>query len=176
MLAPDLKTPLPGPKAQALIARDARTVSPSYTRPYPLVMARGEGAVVEDVDGNRFLDFMAGIAVASTGHSHPRVVKAIHEAADRFLHICGSDFYYEGMAALCERLCARGWEVELVERHAAPAQEASGNHAGTFHPVATPDDNLMARLTRTCCASCTRPSARSATTRRDSPTTRRSRR
>jgi len=62
------------------------------------------GAMIEDVDGNRYLDFMAGIAVASTGYSHPAVVAAVKEAAERFLHICGSDFYYEGMAALCERL------------------------------------------------------------------------
>ena len=75
--APDIKTPLPGPRAADLIARDSQHVSPSYTRAYPLVMAGGQGAVVEDVDGNRFLDCAAGIAVNATGHSHPEVVKAI---------------------------------------------------------------------------------------------------
>ncbi|MBI3982080.1 MAG: acetyl ornithine aminotransferase family protein [Gemmatimonadetes bacterium] len=94
----------PGPKARAVVARDATWASTCYIKEYPLVVSRARGAMVEDVDGNRFLDFMGGIAVASTGHCHPTVVAAIKEAADRFLHICGSDFYYEGMAALCERL------------------------------------------------------------------------
>src|SRR3989337_1971374 len=106
MTAPDIKTPLPGPKAKALIDRDARAVSPSYTRPYPLAMARGEGIVVEDVDGNRFLDFAAGIAVSSTGHSHPDVVKAIVDQAHKFLHMSGTDFYYEPQVRLGEELAA----------------------------------------------------------------------
>lgn len=101
---PHIVTPPPGPKARALVARDAEWTSHCYIKEYPLAVARGEGVMVEDVDGNRYLDFMAGIAVASTGYGHPRVVAAIQEAASRFLHICGSDFYYEGMAALCERL------------------------------------------------------------------------
>ena len=80
---PKIVTELPGPNAKAIIARDAKAVSPSYTRGYPLVMARGEGAIVEDVDGNRFLDCAAGIAVNSTGHSHPEVVAAIVEQAQQ---------------------------------------------------------------------------------------------
>jgi len=106
MNAPEIKTPLPGPKAKALIERDAKYVSPSYTRGYPLVMARGEGAVVEDVDGNRFLDCAAGIAVNSTGHSHPDVVRAIVDQAQKFLHMSGTDFYYELQARLGEELSA----------------------------------------------------------------------
>jgi 4-aminobutyrate aminotransferase len=106
MDAPDIKTELPGPKARAIIERDARTVSPSYTRSYPFVMARGEGAVVEDVDGNRFLDCAAGIAVNSTGHSHPDVVKAIVDQAQKFLHMSGTDFYYEPQVRLAEELAA----------------------------------------------------------------------
>jgi 4-aminobutyrate aminotransferase len=106
LTAPLIKTPLPGPNAQALIDRDARTVSPSYTRPYPLVMARGEGAVVEDVDGNCFLDCAAGIAVASTGHAHPEVVRAIVEQAQKFLHMSGTDFYYEPQVRLAEEMAA----------------------------------------------------------------------
>ncbi len=94
----------PGPKARAIVERQDRWASTSYRKEYPLVVARGERAIVEDVDGNRFLDFMGGIAVAATGHAHPKVVRAIQEAASRFLHICGSDFYYDGFAALCERL------------------------------------------------------------------------
>jgi len=86
------------------VARDAEWTSTCYIKEYPLVVSRGKGVMVEDVDGNRYLDFMAGIAVSSTGYGHPQVVAAIKNAADRFLHICGSDFYYEGMAALCERL------------------------------------------------------------------------
>jgi 4-aminobutyrate aminotransferase len=103
---PDLKTALPGPKATAIIERDAKVVSTSYTRDYPFVMARGEGAYVEDVDGNVFLDCTAGIAVAATGHSHPDVVRAIVEQAGKFLHMSGTDFYYEPQVQLGEELSA----------------------------------------------------------------------
>src|SRR5579872_6667092 len=105
-LLPNLVTTLPGPKAAAIIKRDAAVVSPSYTRCYPVVIGRGEGAIVEDVDGNRFLDFNAGIAVVATGHSHPRVVEAIQRQAGEFLHMSGTDFYYEGMVRLAEKLAA----------------------------------------------------------------------
>jgi 4-aminobutyrate aminotransferase len=101
---PKILVPPPGPKAQAIVRRDEEWTAPCYIKEYPLVISHGRGPMVEDVDGNRYLDFMAGIAVSSTGYSHPAVVAAVKEAADRFLHICGSDFYYEGMAALCERL------------------------------------------------------------------------
>jgi 4-aminobutyrate aminotransferase len=101
---PRIVVPPPGPNARAIVARQDRWASTSYPKEYPLVVARGERAMVEDVDGNRYLDFMAGIAVASTGYGHPKVVQAIQQAASRFLHICGSDFYYESFAALCERL------------------------------------------------------------------------
>ena len=104
MDAPYLKTPVPGPKAQALIDRDHRASSPSYTRPYPFVMAGGSGAVVEDVDGNRYLDCAAGIAVNTTGHSHPDVVAAIVDQAQRFLHMCGTDFYYDAHIRLAEQI------------------------------------------------------------------------
>jgi 4-aminobutyrate aminotransferase len=100
---PHIKTALPGPKARALIERDARVVSPSYPRDYRFVMDHGRGAEVWDVDGNRFLDFMAGIAVCSTGHSHPEVVAAIREAAGKFLHI-SSDYWHEGQVALAETM------------------------------------------------------------------------
>ena len=106
MTGPALKTELPGPRAKALIDRDAKVVSTSYTRDYPLVMARGEGAWVEDVDGNIFLDCTAGIAVASTGHSHPDVVAAIIDQAKKFLHMSGTDFYYEPQVRLGEELSA----------------------------------------------------------------------
>ena len=102
--APDIKTPLPGPKAKAIIDKDAKFVSPSYTRDYPLVIARGEGAVVEDVDGNVFIDCAAGIAVNSTGVSHPDVVKAIADQAAKFIHMSGTDFYYEPQVRLAEEL------------------------------------------------------------------------
>src|SRR5215204_5298120 len=104
MTGPELKTALPGPKATAIIERDAKVVSTSYTRDYPLVIARGEGAYVEDVDGNVFLDCTAGIAVTATGHSHPDVVRAITEQAQRFLHMSGTDFYYELQVRLGETL------------------------------------------------------------------------
>jgi 4-aminobutyrate aminotransferase len=101
---PDVRTPLPGPQATALLARDAVFVSPSYTRVYPLVVERGSGCVVEDVDGNRFLDFTAGIAVNATGHCHPEVVAAVHDQADKLLHMSGTDFYYRPQIDLAERL------------------------------------------------------------------------
>src|SRR5574339_531129 len=106
MDAPDIKTPLPGPNAKAIVDRDRQFVSPSYTRDYPFVIARGEGAVVEDVDGNRFLDCAAGIAVNSTGVSHPDVVKAICEQAGKFIHMSGTDFYYEPHVRLAEELAS----------------------------------------------------------------------
>ncbi|HVF15419.1 MAG TPA: acetyl ornithine aminotransferase family protein, partial [Steroidobacteraceae bacterium] len=102
---PHIKTSLPGPKAQALLARDAKVVSPSYPRDYPFVMSHGKGAEVWDVDGNRFLDFAAGIAVCSTGHSHPRVVQAIKDAADQFIHI-SSDYWHERQILLGEKINA----------------------------------------------------------------------
>jgi 4-aminobutyrate aminotransferase len=101
---PHLVTELPGPRARAVIARDQRVVSPSYTRAYPVVCEKGEGAIVEDVDGNRFLDFNAGIAVVATGHCHPRVVDAVQKQAARLIHMSGTDFYYEEMVALAEKL------------------------------------------------------------------------
>ena len=103
MSVPDIKVPPPGPRAQAILARDAAVVSPSYPRSAPFVMARGQGAVVEDVDGNVYLDFCAGIAVAATGHSHPDVVRAITEQASRFLH-SSTDYYHEPQVALGEML------------------------------------------------------------------------
>ena len=98
-----IKTELPGPHARALLARDALVVSPSYPRDYPFAISHGRGAEVWDVDGNRFLDFAAGIAVCSTGHSHPVVVQAIKDAADKFLHI-SSDYWHEGQVRLGERI------------------------------------------------------------------------
>jgi 4-aminobutyrate aminotransferase len=103
---PNLVTPLPGPKAQAIIGRDSQFLSPSYTRSYPLVVASGQGSIVEDVDGNRFLDCSAGIAVVSTGHCHPQVVEAIQRQAAKLIHMSGTDFYYENMVDLAQKLAA----------------------------------------------------------------------
>jgi len=103
---PHIQGPLPGPRAQAVIARDQRVLSPSYTRPYPLVVSRGEGCIIQDVDGNRFLDLNAGIAVVATGHCHPKVVEAVQQQAALLIHMSGTDFYYENMAELAERLAA----------------------------------------------------------------------
>jgi 4-aminobutyrate aminotransferase len=101
---PRIKTKLPGPKAKQVLVGDRKFVSPSYTRPYPLVMKRGRGAMVEDVDGNTFLDFSAGIAVCSTGHAHPDVVAAIQKQAAEFIHMSGTDFYYPQMVELARKL------------------------------------------------------------------------
>jgi 4-aminobutyrate aminotransferase len=101
---PHLVTALPGPKAKRIIEQDARYMSPSFTRDYPLVARRGRGAMVEDVDGNVFLDFAAGIAVCSTGHCHPKVVEAIQKQAAELIHMSGTDFYYESLPIFAERL------------------------------------------------------------------------
>lgn len=113
---PLLRTPLPGPHAKEIIARDAQLVSPSYTRGYPLVAKRGRGAMIEDVDGNLFLDFAAGIAVVSTGHCHPRVVEAIQKQAAELIHISCTDFFYQGIVELAQRLSdvAPGKEAKKV--------------------------------------------------------------
>ncbi len=104
LVYPRILVPPPGPNAQRIIALDQEYASTSYIKEYPLAMAGGQGAMVEDVDGNRYIDFMAGIAVSSTGYNHPAVVKAIQEQAGKFLHICGTDFYYDTMARLLEKL------------------------------------------------------------------------
>ncbi len=103
---PKLHGPLPGPKAKAAVESDHKWVTPSYTRSYPLVAKSGRGVRITDVDGNEFLDFAAGIAVNSTGHCHPEVVAAIQKQAAELLHVSGSDFYYEHMMQLAERLSA----------------------------------------------------------------------
>jgi 4-aminobutyrate aminotransferase len=103
-MGPNIKTALPGPNARRILEADKKWISPSYTRSYPMVAKRGRGALVEDVDGNQFLDFAAGIAVVSTGHCHPEVVAAIQKQAAELIHMSGTDFYYEGMPQLAERL------------------------------------------------------------------------
>ncbi len=97
---------LPGPRAAAWLARDEKVMSPSYTRTYPLVVKRGKGAMIEDLDGNRFLDYTAGIAVTAAGHCHPRVVAAIRKQAGRLIHMSGTDFYYTPQVRLAETLAA----------------------------------------------------------------------
>jgi 4-aminobutyrate aminotransferase len=104
--APRIRTALPGPNARRILEGDKTYISPSYTRSYPLVAKRGRGVVIEDVDGNEFLDFAAGIAVCSTGHCHPHVVEAIQKQAAELIHMSGTDFYYENMVTLAERLSA----------------------------------------------------------------------
>src|SRR6476620_10825497 len=102
---PEIKTELPGPKAREIIAADARFVTPSYPRPaFKLVAERAQGVWVEDVDGNVFLDCNAGVAVCSTGHCHPEVVRAIQEQAEQLIHMCGTDYYYRHMPALAKKL------------------------------------------------------------------------
>src|SRR6202451_3147828 len=104
MKLPHLITPLPGPKAKQIVERYSEVVSPSYTRDYPRVAKRGHGAVIEDVDGNSFLDFAAGIAVVSTGHCNPAVVAAIQKQAAELIHMSGTDFYYPNLVELAEKL------------------------------------------------------------------------
>jgi 4-aminobutyrate aminotransferase len=104
LAGPTIKTALPGPNAQRILAGDEQYISPSYTRSYPLVAKSGRGIVVTDVDGNEFFDFSAGIAVTSSGHCHPHVVAAIKKQAGELIHMSGTDFYYENMVTLAERL------------------------------------------------------------------------
>ena len=106
MKKPQIKTQLPGPQASKLISTDEDYVSPSYTRPYPLVVERGQGLWIQDVDGNEFLDFTAGIAVCATGHCHPRVVQTIKDQAERLIHMSGTDFYYTPQIVLAEKLAS----------------------------------------------------------------------
>ncbi|MEX1096204.1 MAG: acetyl ornithine aminotransferase family protein [Planctomycetales bacterium] len=124
---PSIRTELPGPLGRALIEADERFTSPSYTRVYPLAVKRGEGAVIEDLDGNLFLDFTAGIAVCATGHCHPRVVAAIREQAGKLLHMSGTDFYYEPQAELARKLA----EIFPV---APPCPPANGGEDGLSPP------------------------------------------
>jgi 4-aminobutyrate aminotransferase len=140
----------PGPKAKAVIARDNAYASPSYIKEYPLVIAGGKGSMIEDTDGNRYIDWMAGIAVSSTGYNHPNVVSAIQEAAGKFLHVCGTDFYYQGFSDLVEKLAksVKGKEkrrvfltnsgTEAVEGAVKLARSHTKRHAlisfhGAFH-------------------------------------------
>ena len=113
---PQLVTALPGPKAKQIVEKDHQFVSPSYTRDYPLVAKFGRGATIEDVDGNTFLDFAAGIAVVATGHCHPEVVAAIQKQAAELMHMSGTDFYYPNMSELAQKLAsiAPGKEEKLV--------------------------------------------------------------
>lgn len=105
MHRPDIRTPLPGPIGKAIVERDDQVVSPSYTRSYPFVMDHGKDCMVWDVDGNRFIDFTAGVAVLATGHAHPEVVRAIQEQAELFIHMAGTDFYLPNAVELAETLC-----------------------------------------------------------------------
>ncbi|HKG22299.1 MAG TPA: aminotransferase class III-fold pyridoxal phosphate-dependent enzyme, partial [Blastocatellia bacterium] len=101
---PEIKTSLPGPKAKEFLEKDEMYISPSYTRSYPLVMKRGYGALIEDVDGNTFLDFNAGVAVAALGHAHPEIAEVIAAQAREFIHISGTDYYYPHQTQLAEKL------------------------------------------------------------------------
>src|SRR6201999_2041292 len=103
---PKILTSLPGPNAKRVLQGDERYISPSYTRSYPLVAKSGRGCIIEDVDGNQFLDFAAGIAVTSTGHCHPEVVAAVQKQAAELIHISGTDFYYEHLTDFAARLSA----------------------------------------------------------------------
>ncbi len=101
---PEIRTELPGPKTRELLEKDRKYISPSYTRSYPLMVERGFGAMLEDVDGNVFLDFNAGVAVAALGHGHPEITEVIARQAERFIHISGTDYYYPHQSELAEKL------------------------------------------------------------------------
>jgi len=119
-----ITTPLPGPKAREMIAQALTVMSPSLIHVYPLMVNRAAGCMVEDVDGNVFLDCQAGVATASTGHCHPRVAAAMQEQSERLIHICGTDFHYPGYGALCAKLAALA--ERLQETAGVPAGERDG--------------------------------------------------
>ena len=145
---PKIVVPPPGPRAQAVVRRDEAVDLELLHQGVSARRRRAARApMVEDVDGNRFLDFMAGIAVCATGYGHPKVVGAVKDAADRFLHICGSDFYYEGMAALCERLArlAPGPSKKRVFlTNSGTEATEGGDQAGAATPPAAPRSSLFA--------------------------------
>jgi 4-aminobutyrate aminotransferase len=124
-------TPLPGPKAKAMIAQAKEVVSPSLIFVYPLMVARASGCMVEDVDGNVFLDAQAGVATASTGHCHPRVTAAIQEQAQRLIHICGTDFHYPEYGALCEKLAGFAARLEAQAGVAPSGWQTFLTNSGT---------------------------------------------
>src|SRR5438128_9493126 len=147
---PRIRTPPPGPPALAVIERDGRVMSQNHRKDYPLVVERARGPMVEDADGNRYLDFAAGIAVVATGHCHPEVVAAIRAQSEQFLHACATDFYYENVVALAEGLARRApgpgpWRVffansgaEVVEAAVKLARLRTGRQKvvsfyGAFH-------------------------------------------
>ena len=141
IMAPHLVTEVPGPRARAHVAYDEAWTSPSLPRAYPLVPVRGSGATIEDIDGNTFVDFAAGIAVNSTGHGHPAVVRAIQEQAQELLHYSASDFYLPIYAETCEaiartapisgstRVFLGNSGAEAVEAGLKLARRATGRHA-----------------------------------------------
>ncbi len=148
---PEIKTPLPGPEAAKVLALDHKYVSPSYTRDYPLVARRGEGMIVEDVDGNRFLDFSAGIAVVSTGHCHPDVVRAIQRQAETLIHMSGTDFYIPLLAELAEKMAqiAPGnFAKRVYFGEFGDGGRGSRDEAGTLSHQAIPLYRLSGQLSR----------------------------
>ena len=141
---PSLKTDVPGPESSKLVALDEQFTSPSYTREYPLAVAGGSGATIEDLDGNLFLDFTAGIAVCSTGHCHPRVVDAIKRQAEQLIHMSGTDFYYGPQAELAKKLAEivpgkNGKRVFFTNSGAESVEAAiklARHHTGRQHLIA----------------------------------------
>ncbi|GBF07742.1 4-aminobutyrate aminotransferase [Deinococcus aerius] len=143
---PLLKTSLPGPKTKAIMERDSQHLSTSYMRPYPFVPDHGEGVWLTDVDGNTMLDFFAGIAVSTTGHAHPHVVKAVQEQVTRFTHVCLTDYPQEITTSLAERLVAHierpgeKWRVFFGNSGAEAVEAAvklARNHTGRTHVIST---------------------------------------
>ncbi|WP_216319037.1 acetyl ornithine aminotransferase family protein [Deinococcus aestuarii] len=143
---PLLKTALPGPKTAEIMARDAKHLSTSYMRPYPFVPDHGEGVWLTDVDGNTMLDFFAGIAVSTTGHAHPHVVKAVQEQITKFAHVCLTDYPQEITTSLAERLVAQierpgeKWRVFFGNSGAEAVEAAvklARNHTGRTHIIST---------------------------------------
>ncbi|THF88715.1 acetyl ornithine aminotransferase family protein [Deinococcus sp. KSM4-11] len=143
---PELKTSLPGPKTAAIMERDAQHLSTSYMRPYPFVPDHGEGVWLTDVDGNTMLDFFAGIAVSTTGHAHPHVVKAVQEQITKFTHVCLTDYPQEITTSLAERMVkhvekpGEKWRVFFGNSGAEAVEAAvklARNHTGRSHIIST---------------------------------------
>src|SRR3972149_12049637 len=129
LLMPEVKVKPPGPNAKKIIEKDKKYISPSYTRAYPLVVESGEGMYVNDVDGNRFLDFTAGVAVNTLGHCHPEITNAIVEQSNKFLHMAGTDFYYSLQSDLAEKLSeitpGKGRKISFLTNSGTESVEAA---------------------------------------------------
>ena len=156
---PHLVVSPPGPKARELLKRDERSVSPSYARFYPLVVESAKDCLVKDVDGNEYVDLNAGIACLNVGHNHPKVVNAIKNQCDRFLHYSNTDFYYEGVISLAEKLteiAPGGFEKKVYFGNSGTEAVEAAVKLAKWHTRKQLFIGFISALTHHFCADCNR--------------------